>query len=141
MNKKTEISIVIPIYGCAGCLHKLIERLEKSLSSLNTKYEVILVDDRSKDNAWHIIESIALENSAVKGIRLSRNFGQHFAITAGLEHADGEWVVVMDCDLQDKPEEIPKLYQKAKKGYDIVYARRVFDYMTYLEIEKLGYSF
>jgi glycosyltransferase involved in cell wall biosynthesis len=87
-------------------------------------YEIILVDDYSPDNSWTEIERLASIHPEIKGIKLSRNFGQHYAITAGLDAAKGEWVVVMDCDLQDKPEEIPNLLAKAQEGYDVVLARR-----------------
>ncbi len=83
------------------------------------------MDDASPDHSWIEIERLAAENPKVKGIKLSRNFGQHYAITAGLDHAKGERVVVMDCDLQDRPEEIPALYQKALEGFDVVLARRI----------------
>ncbi len=87
-------------------------------------YEIVLVEDRGPDNSWAMIQQIAATNPKVKGIQLSRNFGQHAAITAGLDHSNGEYVVVMDCDLQDVPEEIPKLYQKILEGYDYVLASR-----------------
>ena len=83
-----------------------------------------MVDDRSPDNSWSAVLVQTQENKHIKGIRLSRNFGQHYAITAGLEAANGHWIVVMDCDLQDKPEEILALYKKAMEGYEIVYAQR-----------------
>ena len=83
-----------------------------------------MVNDGSPDQAWEIIESLARTDPSVRGIKLSRNFGQHHAITAGLDLARGEWVVVMDCDLQDVPEEIPKLYRKALEGFDIVVGLR-----------------
>jgi len=123
-SQKIDISIVIPVYGCAECLEELHNRLVIVLNSLVSHYEIILVEDASPDDAWQRILQLTKNNSAVKGIRLSRNFGQHKAITAGLDFATGEWIVVMDCDLQDKPEEITKLYKKAIEGYDIVFARR-----------------
>src|SRR5690606_34289575 len=85
----------------------------------------ILVDDGSKDQSWRLIESLALDRPFLKGIKLSRNFGQHYAITAGLDNACGEWVVVMDCDLQDRPEEISRLWNTAQRGFDVVLARRI----------------
>jgi glycosyltransferase involved in cell wall biosynthesis len=88
-------------------------------------FEVVYVDDRSRDGAWETLEQIAASDAAVRALRLSRNFGQHAAITAGLERARGELVVVMDCDLEDPPEEIPRLVAKAREGYDIVLSRRV----------------
>ncbi len=89
-----------------------------------TDFEIILIDDCSPDNPWPAIEKMAAVTPELKGLRLSRNFGQHAAIQAGLTHAKGDWVIVMDCDLQDKPSEIPKLYTKALEGYDLVLARR-----------------
>lgn len=89
------------------------------------EFEIILVDDASPDNSWRKIEQLAEVHSEIRGIKLSRNFGQHYAITAGLDAAKGDWVVVMDCDLQDRPEEIPNLLAKAQEGFDVVLARRI----------------
>ena len=124
-DKEIDISVIIPVYGCDKSLPKLYERLTASLESIVKKYEIILIDDCGPGNTWEIIQSITKRDGSVKGIRLSRNFGQHIAITAGLEESIGSWVVVMDCDLQDKPEEIVKLYEKAQSGVDIVFAQRV----------------
>lgn len=104
---------------------ELVRRNVESVSTITDDYEIILVNDASPDNSWEEILKQCASNPKVKGINLSRNFGQHYAITAGLHYAKGDWVVVMDCDLQDRPEEIPNLYRKAMEGYDIVYARRV----------------
>jgi polyisoprenyl-phosphate glycosyltransferase len=120
----TEISVVIPVYNCAGCLRALHERLTASLLQITTDYEIVLVDDRSRDGAWEILAELARGDRRLKVVRLSRNFGQHAAITAGLTRARGAWTVVMDCDLQEPPEEIPRLYAKAQEGYDIVRAVR-----------------
>ena len=119
-----HISIVTPVYGCCKSLNNLYERLNKTLSSITNDFEIIMVNDASPDNAWEAIKELAKKDDRVKGINLSRNFGQHYAITAGLDYANGDWVVVMDCDLQDQPEEIIKLYNKAQEGYDIVFGRR-----------------
>jgi len=119
-----KISIISPVYRAQNLVVELVERLENSLSQIFNQYEIILVEDGSPDNSWEEIENICAQNKNVKGIKLSRNFGQHYAITAGLASATGEWIVVMDCDLQDQPEEIPKLFNKTKEGYDIVYAQR-----------------
>lgn len=119
------ISVVIPVYGCAGCLEALCERLNKTLQGMATPYEIILVDDRSPDNAWQHILEMKARYENVRGLRLSRNFGQHIAITAGLESARGDYVVVMDCDLQDPPEHIPALYARMQEGYDLVLAKRI----------------
>jgi len=124
-DKRPHISVVTPVYGCARALPELYERLVKTLTPLTENFDIIMVNDHSPDNAWEIIRQLAAKDPRVKGILLSRNFGQHRAITAGLDYADGEWVVVMDCDLQDQPEEIAKLYNKAREGYDAVFGRRV----------------
>lgn len=120
-----KISVVSPIYKGADMLHALVERCEQALSTITDDYELVLVNDHSPDNSWEVLTEICASNPKVVGVDLSRNFGQHPAISAGLRLAKGEWVVVMDCDLQDRPEEIPALYKKALEGYDIVYARRV----------------
>lgn len=119
-------SIVSPVYRAEKLIDELVRRIKASVEPLSADYEIILVDDRGPDNSWERIQAQAALDPRVRGVRLSRNFGQHKAITAGLEHARGTWVVVMDCDLQDQPEEIPKLYDYARtEGYDLVYARRV----------------
>ena len=120
-----KLSIVSPVYRAEKMVHMLVERIVKSVTTITEDFEIILVNDASPDASWSVIEHECAQDKRVKGINLSRNFGQHYAITAGLHYAKGEWVVVMDCDLQDRPEEIPALYQKALEGYDIVYARRV----------------
>ena len=118
------ISVVTPVYGCCENLDSLYERLRDTLSTITEDYEIIMVNDASPDNAWEAIKELALKDERVKGVDLSRNFGQHRAISAGLEYSKGEWTVVMDCDLQDQPEDIIKLYNKAMEGYDIVFGRR-----------------
>ena len=118
------ISVVIPVYGCKTCLKELYRRLVTSLEAITPSFEIILVNDACPQNSWEIIREIALKDMRVKGLDLSRNFGQIRAITAGLHHAAGEWIVVMDCDLQDSPEEIHRLYSKAQEGYDVVFSRR-----------------
>lgn len=125
MNKYIHISVVTPVYGCAASLDLLHKRLVKTLEKITGNFEIIMVNDASPDNAWNKIKALAKKDKRVKGINLSRNFGQHRAITAGLDYAKGEWVIVMDCDLQDQPEEIIKLYNRAQEGFDIVWARRV----------------
>lgn len=119
-----KISVVIPIYGCRAALPELHQRLTESVQSITNDYELILVNDNCPQNSWEVIEELCKRDNHVKGIELSRNFGQMKAILAGLDYADGDWIVVMDCDLQDRPEEIPRLYAKAQEGYDVVFARR-----------------
>lgn len=124
MKEVPLVTIVAPIYRGEKMVAELVCRNIKSISTITDDYEIILVNDDSPDDSWNKIMRECSTNNKVKGINLSRNFGQHYAITAGLQYAQGEWIVVMDCDLQDRPEEIPNLYKKAKEGYDIVYARR-----------------
>lgn len=123
MNKPT-ISIVSPVYRGEKMVRELVSRCKASLAAITEEYEIVLVNDASPDGSWREILRECAEDPRVKGIDLSRNFGQHYAITAGLRFTSGEWVVVMDCDLQDRPEEIPNLYRKALEGFDIVFARR-----------------
>jgi dolichol-phosphate mannosyltransferase len=118
------LSVVVPVYKCDACLAALHQRLKQSLEGVVPSFEIVFVDDRSPDDSWQILRALAQDDERVRIVRLSRNFGQHPAITAGLEVARGGWIVVMDCDLQDPPETIPHLYARAQDGYDIVYARR-----------------
>jgi glycosyltransferase involved in cell wall biosynthesis len=120
-----ELSVVVPVYACVTCLHALHERLSLTLAAMDVDYELIFVDDRATDGSWDVLAQLAAGDPRIKAYRLSRNFGQHVAITAGLAKTSGDWVVVMDCDLQDPPEEIPRLLAKAREGYDIVFARRM----------------
>lgn len=119
------ISIVSPVYNAETIIEELVNQIDFSLNQLNVPYEIILVNDASPDKSWQIINKICSSNKNVVGVNLSRNFGQHYAITAGLSMAKSEWVVVMDCDLQDRPDEIPNLFKKALEGYDLVQARRI----------------
>jgi polyisoprenyl-phosphate glycosyltransferase len=119
-----EISVVSPIYGTPDLIPVLCSRVKSALQSLSVDYELVLVFDCSPDDGWSRIQEECRTDARVKGVKLSRNFGQHAAITAGLESAAGKWIVIMDCDLQDMPEEIPHLYQVASEGYDIVLAQR-----------------
>ncbi len=118
------ISIVSPVYRAETLLVELVERISGVMVTTGMEYEIILVEDHSPDESWLKLEEICATHSKVRGLKLSRNFGQHYAITAGLEASKGEWVVVMDCDLQDVPEEIPALLAKALEGYHVVQARR-----------------
>lgn len=125
MANKPHISIVSPEYRGEKMVHELVARITASVEPITPDFEIILVNDASPDNTWQAIEDECANNPRVRGLNLSRNFGQHYAITAGLHYASGDWVVVMDCDLQDRPEEIPNLYKKAMEGYDSVLAQRI----------------
>lgn len=119
------LSVVIPVYKAGGALEELIARLHHTLGTLTPAYEIVVVDDASPLlTDWATVQQQATLDGRVRGLRLSRNFGQHYALTAGLEAGRGEWTVVMDCDLQDQPEEIPVLFAKAQEGYQAVLARR-----------------
>jgi dolichol-phosphate mannosyltransferase len=119
-----KISIVSPVYKAESILPTLVSRIELAMKDITNDYEIILVEDCGPDSSWEVIVELAKTNPKLRGIKLSRNFGQHYAITAGLNNVKGEWVVVMDCDLQDQPEEIIKLYEKAIEGFDVVLASR-----------------
>lgn len=122
-NPEPTWSFVIPVYGAPESLEPLCGRIKEACAEMS--YELILIDDRCPKGSWQQIERLAEINPAILGIRLSRNFGQHAAIQAGLSRAKGEWVIVMDCDLQDRPEEVPRLWAKALEGFDVVRAKRV----------------
>jgi len=124
MDKKVHISVVSPVYMAANIVEELVKQVKQAVSTITNDFEIILVNDYSPDSSWIEITEECEKDSRVKGINLSRNFGQHYAITAGLNYAKGEWVVVMDCDMQDKPCEIPNLYRKAQEGFDSVFAQR-----------------
>lgn len=119
-----DISVVIPVYGCKAALPELHRRLVESVSTITDSFEIILVDDHDPQNSWEEIEKICKKDKRVVGMHMARNFGQIRAITAGLDKSKGDWIVVMDCDLQDRPEAIPDLYAKAQEGFDVVFARR-----------------
>lgn len=134
MPKTIKISIVIPVYKANTIIPELVRRLVESTSKITFDFEVILVDDGCPLNSWETIVQECKKDKRIKGILLSRNFGQHYAITAGLDCVKGEAIVVMDCDLQDKPEEIPNLYSKFEEGYDIVYASRAKRKDSYVKV-------
>lgn len=123
-DQMVELSVVVPVYGCSDSLRALHQRVTAAVRGITDSYEIVLVDDCDNRGSWEVIAELATRDGRVKAYRLSRNFGQHAAITAGLAHCGGRWAVVMDCDLQDPPENISLLYQKATEGYDVVLARR-----------------
>jgi glycosyltransferase involved in cell wall biosynthesis len=120
----THLSVVVPVYNESSLIKELIHQIKSSVKSLTEDFEIILVDDGSQDETWNFIEHEANQEKRIKGIKFSRNFGHHYAITAGLHNSKGEWVVVMDGDLQDRPEVIPDLYNKAQTGFDVVFVSR-----------------
>ena len=123
-NNSCKISVVSPVYRAENTVDDLVIQIKQVLKTLTEDFEIVLVEDGGPDNSWAKILENCTKDTRVKGIKLSRNFGQHYAISAGLEFSKGDWVIVMDCDLQDRPDQITKLYNKAIEGYDIVLARR-----------------
>ena len=128
-----DLSVVSPVYRGEKMLSELVERIHKAISPLTDNYEIVLVNDSSPDNSWERISEICAVDKKVKGINLSHNFGQPYAITAGLTYAKGDYVAVIDCDLQNKPEDLPAMYKKALEGYDVVSARRVVREDTFMK--------
>ncbi|NOQ23244.1 MAG: glycosyltransferase [Candidatus Aegiribacteria sp.] len=116
-----SISIIVPVYNSTKTLKVLHDRLITSVTPLCNRYEIILIDDGSEDASWDCIEEIISNNSAVRGLRLMRNFGQHNALLCGIRKAKSEVIVTIDDDLQNPPEEICKLLAKLEEGYDVVY--------------------
>jgi polyisoprenyl-phosphate glycosyltransferase len=137
------ISVVSPIYCAENIADKLVFAIEQAVQKITDNFEIILVEDGSPDKSWSVLERIAVQNIKVKAIKLSRNFGQHYAITAGLDQAKGEWVVVMDCDLQDNPEEIIKMLHAAERqAAKIVLGQRLArnDFFLKIWFSKLFYK-
>ncbi|MCK5305553.1 MAG: glycosyltransferase family 2 protein [Candidatus Omnitrophica bacterium] len=119
MTNKLYLSVVIPVYNEKDSIRLLYEKLKSSLSNFKD-YEIIFIDDGSKDNSFEVIKQIAINDKRVKAIQLKKNFGQTIAISAGFDHAGGKVIVTMDADLQNDPEDIPKLITKLEEGYDVV---------------------
>jgi len=115
------VSIVVPVYNAERTLDALVERIDRTLSVRGASFEILLVNDGSRDGSWEIIRRLAAQHAAVRGIDLMRNYGQHNALLAGLRAARHDVVVTMDDDLQNPPEEVPKLLDRLAEGYDVVY--------------------
>ena len=102
-STKTVLSVVVPVYGCADCLSELHRQLTEQVTRITASYELVFIDDRSVDQGWTVLRALARRDPHVRAFRLSRNFGQDAAITAGLAQARGDWAVIMDCDLEESP--------------------------------------
>ncbi len=124
MTSTPTLSVVIPVYNEEMNIGKLYQRLQNALQPLNIDWEVVYINDGSKDRSLLVLQGLAETDRHVKYIDFSRNFGHQIAITAGIEHARGEWIVIMDGDGQDPPELLPDLLSKAQEGFEVVYARR-----------------
>jgi dolichol-phosphate mannosyltransferase len=120
-----EICVVAPIYNEEQIIEEFVKQVSKQLELITGDYQIILIDDGSKDKSWQLISLICQSNKKVVGLKLSKNFGHHQAITAGLDNSNANWTIVMDSDLQDRPEVIPEMYRKAKQGFDVVFVNRV----------------
>ena len=138
----TYIQAVVPLLNEQAIVPVLVERLSEALRQVSDDYGIILVDDGSSDATWAEIQAAAEREPNLTGLRFSRNFGQHVAITAGLEAADADWVVVMDGDLQDRPEVIPELHAKVQQGYDVAFVARQErpEGLVYRLCQRLFYS-
>lgn len=121
-NNKISLSIVSPVYQAESILDELLKKIKENVLPITDIFEIILIDDGSSDSSWIKIIEHCKKDNRIKGIKLSRNFGQHYAITAGLRESKNDFTIVMDCDLQDNPKYIPLMIEEIKKGYDIVYA-------------------
>ena len=119
-----NISVISPIYGAPTLIKELVKQIETAVIEITDDFEIILVEDHSPDNSQDIIREICANDKKVKGVFLSRNFGQQYALNAGFDLSSGEYVVTLDCDLQNPPSQIPALYKKMQEGYDVVYASR-----------------
>lgn len=144
MNSSSPyISVVSPVYNGELLLEELVSRLMTNLKNITDDFEIILVEDGGPDNSWDKILEHSKKDARIKGIKLSKNFGQHHAISAGLDASAGEWVVVMDCDLQDRPEEIVRLHEAATRNdFHIVLAQRALRRDPFFKtvFSKLFYS-
>jgi polyisoprenyl-phosphate glycosyltransferase len=142
-----ELSVVIPVYGCRACVRELYRRLCETLAQITQNYELIFVDDGSPDDSWSLLKELAANDGRVRALRLSRNFGQDAAITAGLSRSRGARTIVMDCDLEEPPEAIPALCAAADEGFAIVRGvrkggprRRLRDLARHLWLRSLLHS-
>jgi polyisoprenyl-phosphate glycosyltransferase len=127
MNLPLQLSIVVPCFNEQDCLETTVERLISAtnlIPNLNGSFEIVFVNDGSKDNTWSLIKKFCQKNPNIKGINLSRNFGHQLALTAGLQYCIGERILIIDADLQDPPELLPTMWQKMDAGFDVVYGKR-----------------
>lgn len=136
------LSVVIPLLNEETLIEELVVRVESNLKLITNDFEIILVDDGSNDSTWEKIQQFAGKNTRIKALKFSRNFGHHYALTAGLHSSNGEWTVVMDGDLQDRPEVIHELLSKALEGYEVVFVSRRNrpESLAYKIVQKIYYK-
>lgn len=127
-----QISVVIPLFNEEESLPELAAWIARVMKENNFTYEVLMIDDGSKDRSWQVVERLATENPNIKGIRFRRNYGKSAALNVGFSHAQGDVVITMDADMQDSPDEIPELYQMVSTSYDLVsgWKQKRFDPIT-----------
>ena len=137
----THLTVVVPVFNEGSLIEELVRRVKSNVESITTNFELILVDDGSVDQTWELIRVAATHDNRIKAIKFSRNFGHHYAITAGLHRSVGEWIVVMDGDLQDRPEVIPELYKKVNEGFEIAFVSRINrpEKLYYRVVQKIFY--
>lgn len=121
MRHPPDVSIVIPCYRSEQSLPHLAKRIQQTMSAAEVSFELVLVEDGSPDGTWTVIQQLARQHPFIRGVRLMRNYGQHNAVLCGIRAACGGIIVTMDDDLQNPPEEIPRLLAKLREGYDVVY--------------------
>ncbi len=124
MPPSPTVSVVSPVYHGRDTVAELVRRIQASLAGAGYSHEIILVDDACPQDSWSTIRQVCAQNPHVIGIRLTRNVGQHRALRAGLMRCRGDYVAVLDCDLQDDPAVLPALLERAREGFAVVYARR-----------------
>jgi glycosyltransferase involved in cell wall biosynthesis len=136
-----HLSVILPVCNESSLIQELISRVKSNVDLITNNYEIILIDDGSVDGTWELIQKEAFQDNRIKGKRFSKNFGQHYAITAGIHNSEGDWIVVMDGDLQDRPEVIPALYRKALEGFDVVFVSRANrqENFFYLILQRIFY--
>lgn len=120
-----KLSIVSPVYKAESIVDELIKRISDEVAIITDDFEIILVEDGGGDKSWERIQENCKIDKRIKGVKLSRNFGQHYAITAGISKATGDYIILMDCDLQDDPKYISDLLSEAEKGYEIIFTKRI----------------
>jgi dolichol-phosphate mannosyltransferase len=119
------LSFVIPVYNSESSLNELCSSITSVMRSLDFEHEILLIDDCSTDGSWETIKKLSIQHKKIKGLKLSRNFGQHNAITAGIDKTEGDWVVFMDSDLQDDPNELPKFIKYTENDSNIIIGKRM----------------
>jgi len=122
MIQENEISVIIPVFNAEACLKLTIEKVCSTLISMNTTFEIVLIDDASSDNSWNVIKEIKSTNKYIKAIRFNKNYGQHNALLCGLNFVSGNYIITIDDDLEQKPEDIEVLYNQIKsQKLDLLY--------------------